>query len=192
MGWLKQGDIEKIPMWMIFLICSIGSAILEYATSYVLEKIFHAVWWDYSDMPLHLNGRICLPASVGFGVAGILVTRFLVPFVLTHSSSTPSNLSQFLALFFMFLFGADMALTVASLSSLIEKMEGAQEIFDDKMEDGFQVLATKLNFRDRYHIRNMLIFRGRKKKDSKEINPGYYKRFRAWMGNHEFEFKKWK
>ena len=190
MGWLERGEIETIPMWIIFLICSIGSAILEYATSYVLERIFHAVWWDYSDMPLHLNGRICLPASVGFGVAGILVTRFLVPFVLGHSGMTPANLSQFLALLFMFIFGGDMALTVASLSSLIEKMEGAQEIFDEKMEDGFQVLATKLNFRDRYHIRNMLIFRGRRHRNAKAMDPGYYKRFRAWMGKHEIEFKR--
>nr|MCR4781359.1 putative ABC transporter permease [Lachnospiraceae bacterium] len=190
MGWMEPNQILEIPLWMIFVVCSVGSAILEYTTSYVLERLFHAVWWDYSDMPLNLNGRICLPASFGFGIAGILVTRFVVPFVLNHSGMTPPNLSQFLALLFMFIFGGDMALTVASLTSLIEKMEGAQEIFDEKMEDNFQVLAAKLNFRDRYHIRNMLVFRGRGKHNNKQVDPGYYKRFRSWMSNHEFEFRK--
>ncbi|WP_294853783.1 putative ABC transporter permease [uncultured Oscillibacter sp.] len=33
---------------------------LEYITSYAMEKIFHARWWDYSKMPLNLHGRICM------------------------------------------------------------------------------------------------------------------------------------
>ena len=53
----------SLASWKIFLICAAGSAVIEYATSYVLEKIFHAVWWDYSTVPLNINGRICLPAT---------------------------------------------------------------------------------------------------------------------------------
>ena len=35
--------------WQIFLVAFFGSIVLEYVTSYVLEKLFHAYWWDYSD-----------------------------------------------------------------------------------------------------------------------------------------------
>ena len=53
---------------------------LEYSTHYVLEKLFHAVWWDYSKSFCNINGRVCLPASIGFGIAGILVLDFFYPF----------------------------------------------------------------------------------------------------------------
>ena len=32
----------------IFLISSFGASILEYITSWGMEKLFHARWWDYS------------------------------------------------------------------------------------------------------------------------------------------------
>ena len=49
------------PWWKVFLVSMVGSAILEYVTSWALEKIFHARWWDYSNMPLNILGQICLP-----------------------------------------------------------------------------------------------------------------------------------
>ena len=54
--------------------------VLEYGTSWALEKLFHAYWWDYSSMPLNINGRVCFPYSVGFGVAGLIVVYFIAPF----------------------------------------------------------------------------------------------------------------
>ena len=59
------------------LICSVG----EYVTSYTMEKIFHARWWDYSKNKFNLNGRICLVNSLAFGVLGFLLIKFVNPFV---------------------------------------------------------------------------------------------------------------
>ena len=59
------------------LICSVG----EYVTSYAMEKIFHARWWDYSKNKFNLNGRICLVNSLAFGVLGLLLIKFVNPFV---------------------------------------------------------------------------------------------------------------
>ena len=33
---------------------------MEYLTSYLMENIFNARWWDYSNKPFNINGRICL------------------------------------------------------------------------------------------------------------------------------------
>lgn len=72
------------------LICSIG----EYVTSYAMEKIFHARWWDYSKNKFNLNGRICLINSLAFGVLGFLLIKFVNPFVvglITKLSPTMMN-----------------------------------------------------------------------------------------------------
>ena len=67
----------EFPLWAIFILCCLGSAVAEFGTSWVLEKRFHARWWDYSDMPLNIQGRICVPVSICFGLAGVLIV-FLI------------------------------------------------------------------------------------------------------------------
>lgn len=75
--------IKNLPsddLWLIFLSAMLTGAILEYVTSFLLEKIFHLRWWDYSKSDrLNLNGRICLRNSVAFGVVGCLFKFLLLP-----------------------------------------------------------------------------------------------------------------
>lgn len=73
------------------IICSAG----EYVTSYVMEKLFHARWWDYTKNKFNLNGRICLTNSLAFGVLGFLLIKFVNPFVvglITKLSPTMMNM----------------------------------------------------------------------------------------------------
>ncbi len=63
----------------IFLVAVGASAVLEYATSYIMEKLFHVRWWDYSEKPLNIRGRICAENLLGFGVLGVLVIKVINP-----------------------------------------------------------------------------------------------------------------
>lgn len=54
-----------IDDWIVLLFMSIITCgILEYATSYVMEKLFHARWWDYSRRKYNINGRVCLETLI--------------------------------------------------------------------------------------------------------------------------------
>ena len=53
--------------------------ILEYIVNYVMEKIFKVRWWDYSQFPFNINGRVCLITSCMFGIAGLLVIKVFNP-----------------------------------------------------------------------------------------------------------------
>ena len=64
---------------VLFILGIVIFSILEYFTSYVLEKIFHARWWDYSNYRFNLNGRICLIGMLFFGILGVVVIRFVNP-----------------------------------------------------------------------------------------------------------------
>ena len=132
-----------IPVWQIFLICAVGSAVLEYMTSFVLEKIFHAKWWDYSDVFLNINGRICLPASLGFGVAGVVIVRYLFPVIDGAWLNIPGILAELLALFFMAVFAADLALTLASLTQLLTQLSHYEEEFNQIMATKYQIVGEK-------------------------------------------------
>ncbi|MGN1338356.1 MAG: putative ABC transporter permease [Candidatus Coprovivens sp.] len=62
---------------MAIIICSV----LEYFTSYIMEKLFHARWWDYTRRKYNINGRICAETMIPFGILGCLVIYIINPFI---------------------------------------------------------------------------------------------------------------
>lgn len=66
----------------LFIASMILCTIVEYFVSWLMEKMFHTRWWDYSHYKFHLNGRVCLLNSVLFGVLGLGVIRFVYPHIM--------------------------------------------------------------------------------------------------------------
>ena len=65
----------------LFLSSIVLTGILEYFTSWLLEKVFHAKWWDYSHYPFNINGRVCLYGALIFGLLSVLLMRVIHPVV---------------------------------------------------------------------------------------------------------------
>ena len=57
---------------VVFIMALIICSVLEYFTSWLMEKMFHNRWWDYSDYKYNVNGRVCLKNSVLFGIGGLI------------------------------------------------------------------------------------------------------------------------
>ena len=76
------------------LICSV----LEYLTSYFMEKLFKARWWDYSKRRFNINGRICLETMIPFGILGTLIVYVVNPFFLSLITSIPKIVRIILAI----------------------------------------------------------------------------------------------
>ena len=62
-----------------FVICFVLCGTLEYMTSFVMEKRFHARWWDYSKKPMNLHGRVWIGNLVLFGLGGVLIVHVFDP-----------------------------------------------------------------------------------------------------------------
>lgn len=72
------GRYEYDPL-VLFIMAVVACGILEYLTSWAMEIIFKARWWDYSNAKFNLNGRVCLRNLVAFGLLGMLITYVLNP-----------------------------------------------------------------------------------------------------------------
>lgn len=71
---------------VVFVFGIIITSALEYFVSFIMEKVFHNRWWDYSDTPYNLNGRICLKNSLAFGVLALVIIYLVAPlFVMLFS-----------------------------------------------------------------------------------------------------------
>jgi len=103
---------------------------LEFVTSLLLEKLFHAKWWDYSQYRFNLQGRICLQGALVFGALSVLVVLFIHPFVMGVLDAMPDNVVIGLSMtLFLGLF-VDTALTVRHLLILDGRLKEIQEAFN--------------------------------------------------------------
>jgi len=84
---------------LVFLMAVFIASILEYGTSYIMEKLFHARWWDYSHQKFNLNGRICLSTMIPFGLLGLFIIYLSNPFFFRLLEKTPPF---FITIFFWF------------------------------------------------------------------------------------------
>lgn len=73
----------------LFIMSIIVCSVIEYATSYFMEKIYHARWWDYSNKRFNINGRICLETMIPFGILGTLIMYFANPFFINLYKEIP-------------------------------------------------------------------------------------------------------
>lgn len=90
-------DKYKNDIVALFVMATLICSILEYLTSYVLEKVFKARWWDYSDKKFNIEGRICLQNAAAFGILGFLVIKVINPTILNILNNIPQNILYILA-----------------------------------------------------------------------------------------------
>ena len=146
----------ELPAWQIFLISVVGSMVIEYTTSWTLEKMFHAVWWDYSNLPFNLNGRISLFTTLAFGVVGLLVVYYIAPFTDSVMDGIAPIITEIMAFILVFIFAVDITLTVTVLLDFDEKVDSIESTFNNRME--MIVDDTKLKSRQ---IKQAIVTRSR-------------------------------
>ena len=82
---------------VLFCVAIVICGVLEYLTSYVMEKIFKARWWDYSKKKFNINGRVCLETIIPFGLLGCLIIYVINPFVLSLLDKVPTDILNLIA-----------------------------------------------------------------------------------------------
>ena len=124
----KYSDDILVLFIMSMLICSI----LEYATSYFMEKIFKARWWDYSNRKFNINGRICLETLIPFGILGCVLIYALNPFVSKLIKAIPSNI---LIIISGIVFIAFLIDNIVSFKVISKIKVSSQKLIEDNTEE---------------------------------------------------------
>ena len=97
---------------VLFILSILVCGTLEYLTSYFMEKIFKARWWDYTRRKFNINGRICLETLIPFGVISVLILRFVNPLVFKGLYNIPHNVLNWLVIFIFIIYLADSIISI--------------------------------------------------------------------------------
>ena len=112
---MTVGLQELRGIWL-FIFATVYATVAEWVSGHLIEKAFKARWWDYSNIKWNLDGYICLPASLFWGVLGYLAVRWCngVTLILLHILPKLLMLIVLLTLIgvlFVDIFGSFMLLT---------------------------------------------------------------------------------
>lgn len=116
---------------LLYITSMVLVSAIEGLTGFLLEKLFHTKWWDYSDMPLNLKGYICLPISLVWGVACVVVIRFVHPVIHGLLSHIPMAIGVILIVIMAAAMFSDLCITVSGILKMNKRLETMQEIADE-------------------------------------------------------------
>ena len=120
------------PLKDNLLILFIGSflltSILEYITGYLLEKVFHNQWWDYSDKPFNIHGYVCLKFSIYWGLACTFIMDVLHPIIYKGITLMPHIVGMILICIIMTVFFVDCGITVATILKFNKRLKVMDEM----------------------------------------------------------------
>lgn len=101
-----------------FIVGMFDCCLLEYMTSYLMEKIYGLRWWDYSNKKFNVNGRICLETGVLFGIGSIIIIDFLNPVIFSLLNKIPKNLLIIIGFIFLTTVIADFVISTKIIVEL--------------------------------------------------------------------------
>ena len=120
----------KDNLLILFLGSVVFTSVLEFLTGWVLEKLFHDKWWDYTNRPLNIKGYICLEFSLAWGVACVVVVDLIHPLIVKLVNLVPMTLGWILLAVFGTAWVADHIVTIIEVCKLPKRLRAIQAIED--------------------------------------------------------------
>lgn len=116
---------------IIFLISMVGATILEYTTSWGMEQLFHARWWDYSNFRFNLQGRVCLLGALIFGLGGVGVVLGSQPYVERVTDMIPLPMLHTLVTVLALITIIDLVVTVTGMLEFEQVLDSVAQVVQD-------------------------------------------------------------
>ena len=132
----------------VFLLGVVLCSIIEYLVSYIMEKLFSARWWDYSNRKLNINGRVCLDNAIAFGLMGILLVYYINPFLTNLLLKINTKILNIISITLIIIFIVDFIISFTTTYKL-------KNSFKKIKKDSTEEISTKI----RETIENKLLNR---------------------------------
>ena len=124
-----------------FLLCGL----VEYLASYFMEKRFHARWWDYSQKPMNLHGRVWIGNLLLFGLGGVAIVHLINPVLNNLFSLLSGQAKSIICTCVVIIFLADYAVTHFVLKLVKTGVEHSEADNTEEIRHEIRLLLSDRN-----------------------------------------------
>ena len=132
---------QDAKLWKVFVIAFLSGTVTEYICSLGQEIVFGSVAWDYSNLPLNINGRVCLIYSLFWGVLGVIWVKLVIPLLNKGFEKIKIPFEKVIIWAFIAFFIFDAALSAAAGIRMDKRAEGnepsnkIEQFLDERYDD---------------------------------------------------------
>lgn len=142
---------------LVFIFGLILTSILEYITSLIMEKIFNAKWWDYSNMKFNIHGRVCLLNSTLFGVLALLLVYILNPIITLLIEKINISYITYISTILIILMSIDITSTVAEFLNLKKKLAELKEFTETLIKEKSSFKENSQTYKNILELKEKII-----------------------------------
>ena len=110
--------------WISFIGGFLVGSVLEYFCSLGQEMLIGSTSWNYSHMPLNINGRICLLYSLFWGFLGVVWIKKIYPLMAKLILKIPNKIGKVLTCIITIFFVFNIGVTSIALMRWTQRMDG--------------------------------------------------------------------
>ena len=121
---------QELPLFWLFLGAMIVATVTEWISGHMIERFYHERWWDYSNVKWNLDGYICLPASLVWGVLGTISMRWGNGLLIRLYGFLPEGIGHLLVWILAGMLVLSMSVPVYADKSVVVKVEAPADTTD--------------------------------------------------------------
>lgn len=132
--------VEK-NIWLLFLGGMVICSAVELFGGWILDKIFHMRWWDYSDEKFNIGGYVCLAFSFMWGMAVVFAVKFVHHPIMAVVKKIPFQIQVIVVVVCGVVFVVDMIVTLKNLIGInkslgqLDKLAESLHTVGDQLKD---------------------------------------------------------
>lgn len=181
---------------LLFFLSTTMCGILEYFTSYIMEKFFNARWWDYSDNKFNINGRVCLETLIPFGILSVLILSYVNPWLFAKLYSIPHIVLHYIVGILAVIYLIDLCVSfkiILKFKDFTKHEKDSTEELSKKVKETAEAAIQKLIFEKEMLLQKLNIRRYKLSKDIKFTRKKYTKKIKnqqlTLVGNFKVRMK---
>ena len=153
---------------LLYISSTILVTVIEGITGFLLEKIFHNKWWDYSEQPLNIGGYVCVLFSLIWGVFCVLIVKIIHPLIYKVLTMIPLVLGIVVMACLAVGLLADLYVTASGILKMNRRLEAMEKIAAELKE-----LSDKVGENIYENVMEGMEFREEKKARIEELKAKY-------------------
>lgn len=158
-------------IFLLYILSTVVVTVLEYLTSYILEKLFHTTWWDYHKVPFNIQGRVALPVSIFWGLCCVIVVKFVHPLVDKFVENLYLSFGVILPVIIIFIMLLDTVVSVRKIFSFQKAVEKLNSKLEEQAKELKVSIETRIkDFNESLEFRNEKVMEKLKNKREEKNN----------------------